>query len=321
VAQSLSIKVKNLTGFTLLRGKAVKISGFDATDQVLTVSLASRGSQSTLPAIGLVSDDILNNNIGFIKTSGIITDIDTEGTSTNYGVFVGDNGGLIFSNSLVGFSSNTYTQQVGRVIVSDKKGKILLFPVEFNTQIEHPDILNVFENQHHNKLHSNSHAIGEEDDLSSFYLPRDGSKRMFGDIDAIGGYKTSIGQWAYRNVPASTIVLMGSVWINTTPHEYRTPFSGSIRGITVREPAEANISGSDIAFTVLINENLTPASLNLSIGLNQAHATFEKDNISQIEKNSPSPLARGRLVTLFLDARDDTDLWFRKINEARSVRT
>lgn|GEM_PF-6900360 len=41
----------------------------------------------------------------------------------------------------------------------------------------------------------------------------------------------------------------------------------------------------------------------------------------QIEKNSPNPLARGRLVTLFLDLRDDTDLWFRKIIEARGART
>ena len=41
----------------------------------------------------------------------------------------------------------------------------------------------------------------------------------------------------------------------------------------------------------------------------------------KIEKGSPNPVARGRLVTLFLDARDDTDLWFRKIQETRSART
>lgn len=70
------LEVRNNTGATLLKGKAVYLTG--AIDQRPTVALAAAGSATGAHVIGLVQDDIPNNTVGYVQVTGTLVDIDTS---------------------------------------------------------------------------------------------------------------------------------------------------------------------------------------------------------------------------------------------------
>jgi len=201
MAQSLIIRAKNNTGSTIPLGKAVYISGLDEAEQIPLISLASSDNENKLPSIGITGSEIENNFVGTIRTSGILAGIDTSNVEINTGIFVGQNGNLLFEGQL---SSELTTQQLGVVLSSDPNGQIFLFPMEVRKNIKHEELLDVFsnqhhvenhanrhsnegddplklphndligisENQHHDKDHASAHSSGGSDDISGAYLPR-----------------------------------------------------------------------------------------------------------------------------------------------------
>ena len=97
VGQDGLVRVKNTTGSTLLKAKAVYISGAQATN--VLVSLAQANSCTTASVLGVVSADILNNADGFVTVRGTVININTNSFNT------GDQ--LYLSDSVAGDLQNT----------------------------------------------------------------------------------------------------------------------------------------------------------------------------------------------------------------------
>ena len=69
---------RNETGTTLLAGEAVFISTFSVAEDLPVISRAANTSAATMPAIGIVTEDILNLANGSVTLSGFL-----QGSSTN----------------------------------------------------------------------------------------------------------------------------------------------------------------------------------------------------------------------------------------------
>lgn len=77
VGQEIVQRVTNVTGSTLLNGRAVYING--AQGNRATVTYASAASETaSSKTIGIVTENILDNHSGFITTEGFVRDIDTS---------------------------------------------------------------------------------------------------------------------------------------------------------------------------------------------------------------------------------------------------
>lgn len=165
MARSTIIRVKNNTGTTIAEGKAVYFTGHDDSgdEPASTVDISSNDDFSKMPAIGLTLQDIENDAIGVVRTNGIIGNLDTSGQSPNDPVFIGTNGNIIFEDPL---DDDTFSQQIGTVAkVGLDDGQVFVFPLEVREQIEHDDLIDVREDQHHVRLHAETHRQGGIDEL------------------------------------------------------------------------------------------------------------------------------------------------------------
>ena len=89
--------VKNSTGATIAKGKAVYISGASGASGHLEISLASNNSEPTSSkTFAIARQDILNGEVGEAISEGILQGINTNGSSSGDPVWLGQNGNLIF---------------------------------------------------------------------------------------------------------------------------------------------------------------------------------------------------------------------------------
>lgn len=125
IGQEMFIKVSNISGATIPNGSAVYISGRQGNRP--TIELALGSSPSTSSVVGLATQDIENNSIGFITTVGYVRQI-----KTNYDTWAeGDH--LWLSTTVPGAITNVepsiphYSPIVGCVgIVHSNLGSILV---------------------------------------------------------------------------------------------------------------------------------------------------------------------------------------------------
>ena len=87
------IKVHNTTGSTLYKGNVVYIVD-SFNNNVANVALAKSDSSSTMPAIGLVYEDILNGQEGSAVAYGKVQGIDTTGFTEGQTVYVSNTGAV-----------------------------------------------------------------------------------------------------------------------------------------------------------------------------------------------------------------------------------
>jgi hypothetical protein len=71
-----AMRAKNVSGFLIPNGKLVRISG--ASGSKPEIDLADPSSIATVGAIGMVTEDIANNQQGYVTTFGLVRDIDTS---------------------------------------------------------------------------------------------------------------------------------------------------------------------------------------------------------------------------------------------------
>ena len=64
------IRIRNNTGSTLTRGQAVYVSGTHGGSDIPAVALARADSESTMPAVGVLHDNLPTNNTGLAVTFG-----------------------------------------------------------------------------------------------------------------------------------------------------------------------------------------------------------------------------------------------------------
>jgi hypothetical protein len=89
--------VKNSTGSTIAKGKAVYISGASGASGHLEISLASNDSEPTSSkTFAIARQNILDGEVGEAISEGILQGINTNGSSSGDPVWLGQNGNLIF---------------------------------------------------------------------------------------------------------------------------------------------------------------------------------------------------------------------------------
>lgn len=166
MSRSTILSVKNTSGSALLAGKAVYISGYDKTDALPIISYASCDNTSTMPAVGVIDEDIEGDSSGTIRSAGLIGGFNTENNNYNDDVYVGLDGEIVFTNP-IDDSPSYITQQIG-VVASVKggtDGQILLIPSNIINP-SHAQLSDVTSDQHHAQLHASSHYTDGDDTLS-----------------------------------------------------------------------------------------------------------------------------------------------------------
>lgn len=80
LGQEMLLRAKNETGSTITNGQLVYISGGTGSNAI--VSLAQANSEMlSASTIGMATEDILNNQFGYITLSGMVRDVNTSGSS------------------------------------------------------------------------------------------------------------------------------------------------------------------------------------------------------------------------------------------------
>jgi len=111
--------VKNTSGASIAKGKAVYVSGADGTN--VTVALADYDSDATSSkTLGLMETTVANNGFGYVVTEGILTGFDTTAASTEgVPVWLGDNGALVYGTAPSEPHHTVYIGVVSRKNVSN----------------------------------------------------------------------------------------------------------------------------------------------------------------------------------------------------------
>lgn len=124
-AGDIKIAVTNKTGFTISKGSAVYINGAQGSKATIALALADPNI-STSTAVGIVTEDILDNTSGYVVIVGEITNLDTSSFINGDRVFLSPTvpGGLttVVPSSpnnvvFIGTVTNSHATQ-GKIIVN-----------------------------------------------------------------------------------------------------------------------------------------------------------------------------------------------------------
>jgi hypothetical protein len=94
LAGSVYSHVRNESGGVLAKGTPVYVTGFSVGQSRPLVGRADSASAATMPAIGILDEELANNASGHCVITGIIENIDTSGLAVNAPLYVASGGGL-----------------------------------------------------------------------------------------------------------------------------------------------------------------------------------------------------------------------------------
>lgn len=117
---------KNTSGGTINKGEVVYVTG--STGNVPNIAKAQANALATLPAVGVLVDNILNNAFGNVMTLGIIASLDTSAFSVGAPVYVSAATAGLFTATRPSGTTN-FVQRVGTVLVSGAGNGSLLVGV------------------------------------------------------------------------------------------------------------------------------------------------------------------------------------------------
>ena len=123
---AIHILVKNVSGGPLTTGTPVYATGAVGASGAVEVQASLAGTGSTMPAMGLLDEDLVNNGEGHVVVSGVLENIDTAtpGYSVGVDLYVAVSGGLTTTRPT---GSSELVQKVGKVIrVQQNNGEILV---------------------------------------------------------------------------------------------------------------------------------------------------------------------------------------------------
>ncbi len=89
-ADTTYIDSRNVSGSTITGGSPVYASGYNAGQDKVEIDLSDADVSATMPAIGILESDILNNANGHVIASGVFDSLDTTGTPEGESWSVGD---------------------------------------------------------------------------------------------------------------------------------------------------------------------------------------------------------------------------------------
>jgi len=120
------IACKNQTGSTITAGTPVYVTGFVGGSDTITIAAASASVPASMPAIGVLSDDLTTGSDGYVDAFGVAKNIDTQtpGWAENDVLYVAPNGGL---TNVRPTGTSELVQNIGIVeFLGTSNGKIIV---------------------------------------------------------------------------------------------------------------------------------------------------------------------------------------------------
>ena len=125
IGQEELIRVKNITGVQIDNGAAVRINGVDGNHP--TIGLSDANNPAAAGCIGLATEDIAHNDYGYVTTSGMVRDVNTNAWNVADRLFVSQDPGVL---------TNVYPSGTDRIILvgivikkSEAEGMIWVLPI------------------------------------------------------------------------------------------------------------------------------------------------------------------------------------------------
>jgi hypothetical protein len=118
-ATQLQFTALNNTGSTITKGSAVYVSGHTTETQVAP---ADNSASASMPAFGIVSDDILNGATGTVIISGEVAGINTSSFSIGDELYVGTAGALTATKP----TGTALIQKIAKVTKAAASGELLV---------------------------------------------------------------------------------------------------------------------------------------------------------------------------------------------------
>ena len=118
------VECRNDTGSTISKGSPVYISGYYSNNGKPQIAPSNAASASTMPAIGILANELTDGSEGHVHCFGLVTQINTSSFSVGDTVYVANGGGLTNSRPT---GATDLVQNIGRVLRSDaSQGRILV---------------------------------------------------------------------------------------------------------------------------------------------------------------------------------------------------
>lgn len=105
--------VRNESGDTLFAGTPVYISGYSIGQELILVQAADASDAATMPALGVLEEDLLNNSTGHTITSGNADNMDTFGLAIGAALYVSETAGELTIDRPTG---DALVQKVGIIL-------------------------------------------------------------------------------------------------------------------------------------------------------------------------------------------------------------
>jgi hypothetical protein len=117
---------RNSTGSTLAAGSWVRITGWDAVNEVVTIALADTGADATMPAAGILTAAIANGASGRVWQIGLASGLNTAGMTEGGEIYLTTSGGWTQTRPT---AVGARRQFLGTVLVAHAStGSIFVYP-------------------------------------------------------------------------------------------------------------------------------------------------------------------------------------------------
>ena len=124
IAGAVYLHVKNTSGVTIPKGSPVYATGSVGASGATQVAVSDADNAVTMPALGIVDAELVNNAEGHAIVLGVAKGLDTSTWSVNDSLYVSVSGGL---TNVRPTGASELVQKIGRVIRADAStGEILV---------------------------------------------------------------------------------------------------------------------------------------------------------------------------------------------------
>lgn len=127
LGQELLVRALNNTGATILNGKAVYVTG--AQGNRPTIALASASADLSSRVVGVATQDVANNAIGFFTVKGLVHDLDTSAFAEGADIWLSTTAGGFVTSRPVAPNAAVYIgtvvrshATVGQIFVNVNRG-------------------------------------------------------------------------------------------------------------------------------------------------------------------------------------------------------
>jgi hypothetical protein len=253
-ADRVRIQVRNNSGYDLLAGTPVYVTGYNAGGDRAYIAASSASLDSTMPAAAVLAEDLDNNSNGHAALIGFLEGVDTDLFNVGDTLYVASDGGLTNSKPL---AADDLIQNVGFVLKAANNG--IMYVTSPGRTNDVPNDL-----------------VGRAGLSGSLQMLADGTTRYLVGTGSITVYTASNGQVVVSgsegNVYTAGTGLDLSSYIFSIDDSVVATLTGSVFSGTVTAPAFSGslthledgssylIAGSNVTITSASNGSITISS-------------------------------------------------------------